>query len=249
MTKTDFTDKLIEDYLNERQIERITLPIYYGGSVAIYDNKEQAIYSVNLHDFAKWACKKKLNAEAADRIRKFIETKINDKTLYTPDYMLSYPLSKRFQLFVNSNIAEHVVETILGGTQLDANDMLTIPGKAVIGDDGCAEADVTVGGIGVEVKVTHNDETAENIFKSAHRKMVVAVYIISTSTKAHWHLYLRHGDGSYVHIPDNASTELGLKVLSWQTMLREKAGTIELLYFQDESNGGLTVTPMIQSQY
>lgn len=237
-----FTDKLVSNYLAEGQL---SLPIYCGGSVVI-DEDEHKVYSIDLPTFSAWAVGQKISEKPADLLRKFIEEKIANGTLYTEAAMNGYLHSKRLQLFLNSNIAEHFVVKVLGGKLLDGNDELTLDSEAIIGEDGCAKADVVVDGVEVEVKVTHNNDTAANVLAKAHKKPIVVIYIISPVLASHWYIYVRQEDGSYVKVSESPTNELETKALAWQEALRNEAPVLPLVYLKDEPDGSLSVSKMWQ---
>lgn len=206
---------------------------------------EHKLIRIDLHKFSTWLQNNpgKLTIEISQAIRQFIQAKINNGTLYTPLEMMNYTLSKRYQLFNNSNIAEHAFIEVIGGSLLDGNDILTLTSEAVIGEDGCAEADVKVGDLEVEIKVTYSEETCANIFKKAHKKPIVCVYIISRSgSKSHWQLFIKTASG-YLSLDDNMSELVKIigqdncmKYYNWQNNLRtsKKSAILSLLYFDDE---------------
>lgn len=168
-----------------------------------------------------------IGSDYAEDLRSFVQNKINNGTLYTPPELFDYPLSNRLQLFLNSNIAEHAVVDTLNGKLLESNDELTLESTAVLGPDGCALADVTVDGIEVEVKVVFKDP--KKALKKAHKKPVVAVYIISAFP--HWKFYVARN-----------SPDLNDTVFVWEQMMNTNCPELSLLQLKDLADGSLAIS-------
>lgn len=241
--------------LNSLTEGQLSLPIYCGGSVTLEEDDEtgkEKIYSIDLQAFSNWAIGKQIPKKWAKLFKDFIQEKIDNKTLYTPADMQDYPLIKRFQLFVNSNIAEHKIAAELQGTVLEGNDLLTVESIAKIGEDDYALADVTVDGMGIEVKVTKNNETEQKIFERAHRQPVVAVYVIYPGKTNHWNFYVRSSTGEYLSINNvlehnylNFDKSFIDIINNWQTKM-QKTNLLPLVYIENRSDDGIKITKMQQ---
>lgn len=219
-------DKNIDDLKND-----------FGKSI-IFNRHTDKIDAIDLYAFSKWSDAQTINKYAADKIKNFVQEKLNNNTLYMPEHMKDYLLTKRLQLLINTTIVEHAIMDSLNGKLLNKSDVVSVISPVIVGQDGCEISSINIDNHSISVKIIYNTEAKDKILVRENKIPIVVIYNCSQKEENHWEVYVRNNAGMYKSA-DESDNELAKK---WQEMLRSATPKLSLINFTELKNGNLKIS-------